>query len=240
MSYPATPPAPTPRKRRVWPWILGSLGGLVVLGFTFVLGVIVGSVGSALPAEEQAVALEAEEGVASDASPAPDFSGVETVELTDRGTLSMEPGAAAIASSPNHGQLASFKVHSIEVDPVCTGPYVQPPKNGHFLVMDVSVEVAPHTTLSDAGVFYDSVSTRVGGFRMVDKEGNVTEGNDIIGNGYSCLPEGSGIATDVRAGEKASGKIIFDVPPAEGVIIMPDLLGQSAGTQGWEWAFPAE
>lgn len=55
-----------------------------------------------------------------------------------------------------------------------------------------------------------------------------------------CLPDGSVIATDIRAGEKASGKIIFDVPTAEGVIILPDLLGQSPGTQGWAWVFPAE
>lgn len=242
MSYPMKPPAPTPRKKRVWPWVLASIGGVVVLGFTFVLGVIVGSLGSVPSAVDQTAALEAEEGVATSASPSHsvDFSDVETVELTERGTLSMKPGASAMASAPDHGELASMKVHSIEVDPVCTGSYVRAPQNGHFVVMDVSVEVAPHSTLTDAGVLYDSVSMRQGGFRTVDKDGNVTPGNDIIGNGYGCLPEGSEIATDIRAGEKAAGQIIFDVPTAEGVIILPDLLGQSPGTQGWEWAYPAQ
>ena len=214
----------------------------MVLGFTFVLGVIVGSIGSAPSAVEQTTPLEA--GGSSAASTAPslglDFSDVETVELTERGTLPMKPGASAIASTPGHRELASMKVHSIEVDPVCTGSYVRAPQNGHYLVMDVSVEVAPHSTLTDAGVLYESVSMRQGGFRTADKDGNVTEGNDIIGNGYGCLPEGVEIATDIHAGEKAAGKLIFDVPTAEGVIILPDLLGQSPGSQGWEWAYLAE
>lgn len=241
MSYPMKPPAPAPRKKRVWPWVLASLGGVVILGFTFVLGVIVGSIGSAPSAVSETAALEAEGGAATSAAPSPslDSSDVETVELTERGTLPMKPGASAVAALPGHGELASMTVHSIEVDPVCTGSYVRAPQNGHFVVMDVSVEVARHSTLTDAGVRYDSVSMRQGGFRTVDKDGNMTPGNDIIGNGYGCLPEGSAMATDIRAGEKAAGKIIFDVPTAEGVIILPDLLGQSPSIRGWEWAYPA-
>lgn len=240
MSYPMKPPAPAPRKKRVWPWVLASVGGVVVLGFTFVLGVIVGSIGSASSTLDQSVALKADDGEVSDAAPAPAPSDVETVGLTERGTLLMEPGASAMASLPEHGELASMTVHSIEVDPMCTGSYARAPQNGHFVVMDVSVEVAPHSTLTDAGVLYDSVSMRQGGFRTVDKDGNMTPGNDIIGNGYGCLPEGSEMATDIHAGEKAAGKLIFDVPTPEGVIILPDLLGQSPSTQGWEWAYPAE
>ncbi|MEX5302640.1 hypothetical protein [Kocuria sabuli] len=242
MSYPMKSPTPAPRKKRVWPWVLASIGGVVVLGFTFVLGVIVGSLGGASSSVDQTAALEAEEGAVTNASPSPslDFSDVETGEHTERGTLPMKPGATAVASAPGYGELATMTVKSIEVDPVCTGSYIRDPQNGHFVVMDVSVEVSPHSTLADAGVLYDSVSMRQGGFRTVDKDGTVTPGNDIIGNGYGCLPEGSAIATDVHAGEKAEGTLIFDVPTPEGVIILPDLLGQSPGTQGWEWAYPAE
>ncbi len=242
MSYPAPARQTPPRKRRVWPWILGAVGGVLVLGFTFVLGVVVGSIGSATPNVDQRSALETEEDVSPEASTStePDLSDVKTVELTERGTLAMKPGATAVASAPGHGELATMTVKSIEVDPVCTGSYIREPQNGHFVVMNVSVEVAPHSTLADAGMLYDSVSMRQGGFRAVDKAGNVTPGNDIIGNGYGCLPEGSAIATDVRAGEKAEGTLIFDVPTPEGVIILPDLLGQSAGTQGWEWTYPAK
>lgn len=242
MSYPPLPPAPAPRKKRVWPWIFAALGGVVVLGFTFVLGIIVGSVGSSSSAAEQPAALGGEESATPDASlsPSVDVSAAETVELTERGTLPLKPGATAMASSADQEELASMTVHSIEVDPVCTGSYIREPQNGHFVVLDVSVEVAPHSTLTEAGVLYDSVSMRQGGFRAVDKDGNMTPGNDIIGNGYGCLPEGSEIATEINAGEKASGKLIFDVPTAEGVIIMPELLGQSSDIEGWEWAYAAK
>ena len=44
----------------------------------------------------------------------------------------------------------------------------------------------------------------------------------------------------MRAGEKTSGKIIFDVPTAEGVIILPELLEPASDNNGWEWAYPAQ
>lgn len=234
----------------MWPWVLAAISAVVVLILTLIFGIAVGKVGSS-PAETSqepaGAAASAESGndfptAAEPGNPTPalDFRDVELVELTDRGTLAVKPGASVMNSSSEHGELASMVVHSIEVDPVCTGPYVQTPKNGHFVVMDVSVKVAPHTTLTAAGINYPSVSMRQGGFRAVDNDGKVTPGNDIIGNGYGCLPEGTELPRDINAGEKASGKIIFDVPSAEGVIVLPELLESPAGVNGWEWAYPAQ
>ncbi|WP_431813938.1 hypothetical protein [Kocuria sp. cx-455] len=248
MPYVPTYPSPAPQKKKVWPWVLAAIGAVLVLMLTLIFGIAVGKVQSspAQTSEEPAgAAASAASGNESSAAaepgnPAPtlDFRDVEVVELTDRGTLAMKPGASALNSSPEHGELASMLVHSIEVDPVCTGPYVQAPKNGHFVVMDVSVKVASHKTLNAAGISYPSVSMRQGGFRAVDNDGKVTPGNDIIGNSYGCLPEGTELPRDINAGEKASGKIIFDVPSAEGVIVLPELLESPAGMNGWEWAYP--
>lgn len=250
MPYVPTYPSPAPRKKKVWPWVLAAIGAVLVLVLTLIFGITVGKISSSSTNEPQEpVAAAASEASNSEApassdeqSPASgsDLQTPEIVELTDRGTLAMKPGASIISSTAEHGELASMMVHSIEVDPVCTGPYVQAPKNGHFVVMDVSVKVAPQSTLSAAGNFYPSVSLRQGGFRAVDNDGNVTPGNDIIGNGFGCLPEEARVPVDVNAGEKASGKIIFDVPTAEGVIILPELLGPPSGMNGWEWAYPAQ
>lgn len=243
MSYPAYPhpQGPTPlRKRRTWPWVLASLGGVVLLALTFLFGVMVGAAGDSLGEAQAPTAQGTQAPLATSSSPesGPDLSAAKTVELTDRGTLPMKVGASATASAGGE-ELATMTVHSIDVDPVCTGSYIRKPENGHFVVMDVSVEVASHSKLSAAGVSYPKVSMRQGGFHMVDKNGKKSQGNDIIGNGYGCLPEGEGLPVDIEAGENASGKIIFDVPSAEGAIILPELIsGVDSGIQGWEWAFP--
>ncbi|WP_345310938.1 hypothetical protein [Kocuria gwangalliensis] len=52
--------------------------------------------------------------------------------------------------------------------------------------------------------------------------------------------QGPTVPVDVNAGEKTSGKIIFDVPTAEGVIILPELLEPASDNNGWEWAYPAQ
>lgn len=250
MPYVPTYPSPAPQKKKVWPWVLAAIGAVLVLVLTLIFGIAVGKVGSSSN-EEPEEPVAAAPSVASDSeapassggnSPATgsDLQSPEIVGLTDRGTVAMKPGASITTSTPEHGELASMMVHSIEVDPVCTGPYIQAPKNGHFVVMDVSVKVAPQSTLSAAGNYYPSVSLRQGGFRAVDNDGNVTPGNDIIGNGYGCLPEEATVPVDVNAGDKASGKIIFDVPTAEGVIILPELLEPASGNNGWEWAYPAQ
>ncbi|GAA4707382.1 hypothetical protein GCM10025781_27600 [Kocuria gwangalliensis] len=199
MPYVPTHPSPAPQKKKVWPWILAAIGAVVLLVLTLIIGIAVGKVGSSSNGEtEEPVAAApsvapANEAPASsdEASPASrsDLQTPQMAGLTDRGTIPMVPGSSITTSTPEHGELASMMVHSIEVDPVCTGPYARPPKNGHFVVMDVSVKVAPQSTLSAAGNYYPSVSLRQGGFRAVDNDGNVTPGNDIIGNGYGCLPE---------------------------------------------------
>lgn len=241
MSYPPAPTAPTPHRRRIWLWILATIGLILTLALTFVFGVFVGITGDSTDKVGQASGSTDEKNVNSSISPSsvPDMSNAKPVELTQRGTLPLKPGTAAVASSPE-GELASMTVNSIEVDPVCTGSYARKAKNGHFVVLDVTVKVAPHSTLAKAGVTRDSVSMRQGGFRMIDKEGNMTPGNDIIGNGYGCLPEGTEIATDINAGEKSSGKLIFDVPSPKGSIVLPELLGGVSDIEGWEWEYPAK
>ncbi len=251
-DYPSTQPQPPVPKKRIWPWILGTLSAVLLLALTFGIGTMAGSdeepvasppTGETVDIESPAANPAASSNQAPPAAGGPLSSTTELTsssassELTDRGTIPMKPGAVAIEKSPEGKQLATWKVNSIKVDPVCTGSYVQQPANGHFVVMDVSVEVAPYGEINKYPNLYKTVSTRQGGFRMVDPTGKTMQGNDIIGNGYGCLPEGSAIPSDINAGEKASGTLVFDVPTEKGSIILPELLGGDPSAQGWEWSY---
>lgn len=169
-------------------------------------------------------------------SSAPSPTPTEESSLTSRGTIPLELGEPAEVYA-NEKLMASMTVKSIQVDPVCTGEYIRPAKNGHFVVLEASIETGDYRDFTDLA-HVPSISTRTGGFHLVTPSGQVVEGNSLIGDSYGCFPETEMMPSDINIGENASGKLIFDVPTAEGSIVLPELGGSPANITGWEWEYP--
>lgn len=255
-------------KRTVWPWFFAGLAVVLAIVVALVVGINLGASETtestapekdvtateeeAMPKSEDIdiIAQQEQNGLNTVQEQPPsnkskkeldgDFKDPDQVERTERGSILMKPGETAVSYIPGKGEIANLTVNSIQVDPVCNGEYVREPQNGHFLVLDVSIELASLDVFKKAGPFQDYVSLRQGEFRHLDTEQAMTPRNDLIGNAYGCVPENETLGTDIYAGEKASGKIVFDVPTEEGSVILPDLLWDSMATDGWEWAYPAK
>ncbi|MET3719224.1 hypothetical protein [Arthrobacter sp. UYEF21] len=128
--------------------------------------------------------------------------------------------------------VASFVINSIQVDPACTNSSAMPAKNGHFVVLDVSMETMP--------ALADSVNPQFGlagyGWKAIADNGTTFNGDVASFESYMCLPEAERFPSALGPAEKATGKIVFDVPTTTGVLVHK----QAFMPAGWEWAYPAK
>ncbi len=211
--------------------VLAFFGGLVVGQNT--TRDITSSASSALsaPAPEQTPHARTTP-TATTPTPTPTPTGLA---LTSRGTIVLKAGEAAEVNRDGN-LLASLIIESIEVDPTCTGGYVRPPKNGHFVVLTGTITTGSYADFADMP-YVPSISLRTGGFSFVSTTGKKTPGNNLIGDSYGCFPEEEMMPNDVNIGENASGKLIFDVPENSGSIVLPELGAKVPNVQGWEWTF---
>lgn len=128
----------------------------------------------------------------------------------------------------------NFAVNSITPDAPCTGPYPQTAENGHFVVLDVSIETTPE--LASDGKGYDTFDMNGHMFKFVGANGTTFNGDLGTIGAYSCLPDEQEIASSgVGPGEKVTGKLALDLPATTGVLIFKSYL--TSGSAGWEWSF---
>lgn len=123
--------------------------------------------------------------------------------------------------------IARFVITGFQIDPACQD-YSQPPKNGHYLEIQMNVETAPELakstqpTVSFSEYFwqaYDSANKRL---------------NDPVGNGYSCLDSSKLLPSQIGPGQSISGSVLLDVADTTGTVAL--VMGQT----GWEWRYPLE
>lgn len=167
---------------------------------------------------------------------APTSDAVETAdeELSSRGNLVLEPGDPVVVTGYEDDNLeaATFVVKSVEVDPTCTNAYVQEPENGHFVVLEIEVETAKEPDFTEAT--YGSFYVGSGAFKVIAKNGTTV--NEVDGSGYSCFDQAEQLPGNLGAGERATGKVVLDVPSAEGVIVYNNFVAPDR--PGYEWNFP--
>lgn len=169
-------------------------------------------------------------------SPTTEASESTREDLSPRGNVVMEPGKPAVIYGYEDEDLeaATFVVKSIKVDPTCTSPYAEAPKNGHFVTLDIEVETATEPDFTEAtfGSFY----VGSGAFKVIADNGTTV--NEVDGNGYTCFDSGEQLPGNLGAGERATGKVVLDVPTAEGVIVYNNYVGFDRPS--FEWAYPVK
>jgi hypothetical protein len=153
-----------------------------------------------------------------------------------RGNFIKEMGQPAGISDADGKALVNFTINSIAPLAACTGPYPSPVENGHFVVLDVSVETLPELgTTENGSQTFDINSTM---FKFVGANGTTFNGNLGTMAAYSCLPDTETIGTNgagIGPAEKVTGKLVLDLPEPTGTLVYKSYL--TSGNGGWEFKF---
>ncbi|MBD1543911.1 DUF4352 domain-containing protein [Arthrobacter sp. IA7] len=149
-----------------------------------------------------------------------------------RGNLIKVPGQAASVTD-NGETVASFVVKSIKLDPKCTSSSAMKPKNGHFLVLDVAMETTPALAKSVNPEFGISSSYA---WKAIAANGTTFNGDLGTFEAVMCMNDAERFPSTLGPAEKATGKIVLDVPTTTGVVVHK----QGFMSAGWEWSYPAK
>lgn len=199
---------------------------LFVLPFTaLLLAGCGGSPQSTPPAPTVEPATSNQTASASPATPA--ASGAKS----SRGNLVKKVGEG-IPVMDKDKAVASFVINSIEVDPQCTDTSASPAENGNFVVLDVSMETAPELAES----VYPEFGLAGQAWKAIADNGTTFNGSLSSFSALMCFPDTERFPSTLGPGEKATGKIVLDVPTPTGVLVHK----QGFMPAGWEWEYPAK
>lgn len=149
-----------------------------------------------------------------------------------RGNFVKVPGQGVTVIDPANGKtVANLVVNSIELDPKCASPIAEPAANGHFLVLDVFMETMPALAESAYPEFGISHAS---GWKAIAENGTTFNGNLVSFEAITCLTDNERFPSKLGPAEKATGKIVLDVPTPTGVVVHR----QGFMSEGWEWNYP--
>ncbi len=152
------------------------------------------------------------------------------LQTSPRGNLVKQVGELAGIRDASGEYLAAFTVNDIIVDIPCTGELADPPENGHFVALDVSVETSPNMLNSDL-IQQFSMSSLT--FQAIGPDGVTSNaGTDSVATLF-CLDDSVQLPGNIGPGEKARGLVLLDVENPTGTLIYEDFWTDSA----WEYAY---
>ncbi|MHA7190513.1 hypothetical protein ACX80N_09515 [Arthrobacter sp. MDT2-16] len=147
-----------------------------------------------------------------------------------RGNLVKQVGELAGIRDANGEYLAAFTVNDIIVDIPCTDELADPPENGHFVALDVSVETSPNMLTSDL-IQQFSMSSLT--FQAIGPDGVTSNAGTDSAATLFCLDDSVQLPGNIGPGEKAQGLVLLDVENPTGTLIYEDFWTDSA----WEYAY---
>ncbi|BCT76209.1 hypothetical protein SCMU_20510 [Sinomonas cyclohexanicum] len=198
--------------------ILASTAALALAGSLTACGPTAAGTPTSTPSVAQAAAGEAAPG-ASAPSSAP------AGEKSSRGNLIKKVGEPA-SQTYNGETVATFVVKSIDAGAACTAQYAQQPKNGQIVVATFDVE----TTAALAKTITKDFSLNMFGWKAIAGNGTTVNGNIVP---FMCLDSAEALPSQMGPGEKATGKIAFDVPAGAGTLVYT----APGAPAGWEWSY---
>lgn len=183
-----------------------------------------GAVGQATPDSTPTVAAAGPASASSTPTPTPTVDGPKSI----RGNLIKAVGQAA-GVTYNGKTVATFVAKSIEVATACPSQYAPKPKNGQIVIVTFDAQTTPDlasTPMKQWGL-------NIFGWKAIAGNGTTVNGSVVS---FGCLDSTQQLPSSMGPGEKATGKIAFDVPPGNGTLIYTE----PAADIGWEWAYPAK
>lgn len=152
-------------------------------------------------------------------------------EKSVRGNLVKQVGEGAnIFNTETDEDTVRFSVDAISVDPGCTAEFAQAPENGHFVILDVSIETTP--ALADdpygsTGFYFGADSMKI-----IAPNGTTSNVSPHSAAAYMCLTEPEVLPVRFGPAEKATGKVVLDSEVPTGTIVI-----SAYGQDAWEYNF---
>lgn len=122
----------------------------------------------------------------------------------------------------------NFAITDIQLDPVCTGSYMDAAPNGRLLAISIEAATAPEPEFSKA---VGSVSFNPHSWKVIASNGTTVNAVTSPASD-SCLTEAERLPSMIGAAEKVVGKIVLDVPDTTGTLVY-----SNGGGSGWEWEY---
>lgn len=141
-----------------------------------------------------------------------------------RGNIVKQLGEEGGVRNASGGPLAvGFTVDSIQIDPTCDAPSPPEPMNGHFIAVEMTMNIDPSVT--------DGFFLAAKDFAIVGPNG-ITDTN-VVGYGWECMR--NRISERQSQPGKYQGYVVLDASETSGTLIFaPYLFGEKGG---WEWSF---
>lgn len=154
---------------------------------------------------------------------------IPKAETSERGYLVKRIGdKSALLKPDGETEIASWTLTGIDVDASCTAEYSQPSENGHFVILSFDVETGKDLIEVHG---YPFMLAAGGQWQYYLADGTLWNGAPVYGNAPSCLAQTERLPDSIGASTKASGKIAFDLPTTDGVLVFSD----NGGIDGWEY-----
>ncbi|MDQ0261197.1 hypothetical protein [Sinomonas atrocyanea] len=198
--------------------IAATVTGLALAGVLSACGTTAAGAPTSTPSVAPAAA-------GGSAQAAPTSSSAADGAKSSRGNLVKKVGEPA-SETYNGETIATFVAKSIKVVPSCPGQYASAPKNGQIVVATFDVE----TTAALSKTISKDFSLNMFGWKAIAGNGTTVNGNIVP---IMCLDSAEELPHAIGPGEKATGKIAFDVPAGAGTLVYTEP-GASAG---WEWSY---
>lgn len=215
-----------------------AITGLSTGAGSMVLALIItGAVSASLPrsstAEGPSVAAagsSASSAIIPSASATPSVTPTPTGPAKSaRGNNVLQVGQGVSVNTSSGKPAVTFVVNAIQVDPQCTGSFVQQPENGHFVALDISAQTTPELAQL---VFSHNFSFSPILWKAIAANGTTFNGNVWSFQASSCLPNGQELTSAIGPGENVHGMVILDVPTTSGVLVFDPYSGPN-----WEISY---
>lgn len=208
---------------------------------------VVGAVAVAVVSVSLTVTVDAVHGDNARRSESNSEAGVSTSEndrLKDatqsrkskRGNLIKKVGDVAAIKTKSGKTIASWTLTKIDAAPQCvadSGVAEKQPENGHFVVLSFDVKTADASVDTEGSLPLSLGSPAV--WRYYLKDGTLWNGNPDGDYSGSCIDSNERLPGNIGAGTRASGKVVFDLPSTDGVLVFDQSL-----SGGWEYSLSGE
>ena len=165
---------------------------------------------------------------AATASPS---SSPEPEGKSERGNQIKTVGEGAGVTNMDDESIADFTINSIAVDPGCTSEYAGPPENGHFLVLDISMET--YAALGELSEISQTYMLNPYDMKIIAPNGTTSNANLSTSAAFMCLNSAEQFPSGgLGPAEKATGKMVLDVEVPSGTLVISNY-----GSPGWEYTF---
>ncbi|MFG6285157.1 hypothetical protein ACGUFB_01465 [Actinotignum schaalii] len=110
-------------------------------------------------------------------------------------------------------------------------PAVFTPKNGTFLVVDLSAQMAADYAAYDPDAPFLTLDRDA--FHLTDLEGNIQEDSHTVPS-YGCYSTAERVTPFINPGESAAGKVVLETSLEHGYLVYNPW---GVPGSGWRWAF---